>query len=112
MIKKSFINKLRNNRGESLAEVMVAILIIAVGLIILSSLVIASSRLVDNGSKKMEAIYNATSAMENHDASISNQQLDIISEKATKNSAAIIPVKVYKYEEDNPSVKMISYIKE
>lgn len=109
MIKKSIKEKLSNRNGESLAEVMVAILVIAVGLVLLSSLVIASSRLVDKGGKKMHAIYNASSAMETHDTSMSNEQLDIVSDKVTKNATAIIPVKAYKYTNNGLSVKLISY---
>lgn len=109
MTSRTIREKLKSRRGESLAEVMVAILIIAVALVLLSSLVIASSRMVDNGGKKMHTIYSASSAMETHDASMSSQQLDIVSDKAIKNATSIIPVKVYKYTGNNSSIKMISY---
>ena len=109
MICRKLRKKITGSSGESLAEVMVAVLIIAVGLVLISSLVIASSRMVDKGGAKMNSIYTASNAMETRNASMSAGQLDIVSDKVTKNATSIISVKAYEYDAAGSTVKMISY---
>lgn len=95
--------KLYNRQGESLAEVMVAVLIIAVGLVVLSSLVIASSHLVDKGQTKMTTQYNGESAMESQDSANTDEK--IITIKEGSSNVADINVDVYSDSES----KLMSY---
>lgn len=60
--------KLTSRKGESLAEVLISVLIIAVGLVVLSTMVMASSRMVDKGQTKMATQYNGENAMESQRA--------------------------------------------
>ncbi len=60
-----FIKKNKKDNGESLAEVLVAILISAVGMLMLSSLIYASTHMIEKRRcQKITKIYNRVNAME------------------------------------------------
>lgn len=46
---RNFYSKLKSNQGESLGEVLVAVLIVALGSLLFASMVTASIRIVDKG---------------------------------------------------------------
>jgi Tfp pilus assembly protein PilV len=106
---KQIKKKLNSRDGESLAEVLVAVLIIAVGLVLISTMVIASGRMVDKGGQKMKNVVAASNAMEEQTGTTSNAQLDVKSDKTQVNATAIIQIKLYKYTADEPSVTLMSY---
>ncbi|MEF9922823.1 MAG: hypothetical protein RR313_04565 [Anaerovoracaceae bacterium] len=56
--------KLASNKGETLAETLVAVLISAVGLLLLSGMIMAATRIVDSGQQKMKTYYDGMTAME------------------------------------------------
>lgn len=62
---RNILNKFVNKKGESLAEVLVAILITGVALLMVSSMIYASTKMVAKGDAKMTDIYNGINAMEN-----------------------------------------------
>jgi Tfp pilus assembly protein PilV len=101
--------KLNSRNGESLAEVLVAVLVIAIGLVLLSTMVLASGRLVDNGGRKMTQVISASNAMESQSGSGATAQLDITSEKTTENATSIIQIKIYKYTGNDSDVTLMSY---
>ena len=116
MILMNLINlmrsKLNKDKGESLAEVLIAVLIIAVGLVLLSSLVIASSRLVDKSQTRMSSVYNAVNTLEessvNPDAA---SEIDIVSESMGASDMMIVSnVKIYKANVDSDT-SIVSYSK-
>lgn len=107
MFKVLFYQKLKSKKGESLAEVMIAVLIIAIGLVLLSSLIIASSKMVDNSGKRLSKMYNVSNNAEEKSGSYSNMQVDINSEKTVSGSLAIMQVKLY--ESNNGDIKIMSY---
>lgn len=69
--------KLRKGSGESLAEVLVAILISAVGMLMLSSLIYASTRMIEKGDSKIAKIYSGVNVMEEKNGSTRTDQLNI-----------------------------------
>lgn len=70
--------KLRKDNGESLAEVLVAILVSAVGMLMLSSLIYAASNIIEKGDVRIKEIYNGVNVMEEKkDNPIINQELII-----------------------------------
>ena len=72
--------KLRKDNGESLAEVLVAILISAVGMLMLSSLIYAASNIIEKGDVRIKEIYNGVNVMEEKkDSPMINQELIISS---------------------------------
>lgn len=57
-------NKLKKNNGETLAEVLVAVLIAGVGMLLLISMLMSASKLVERGDAEVAKIYNGESAIE------------------------------------------------
>lgn len=60
-----FFRKVRsklNKKGESLSEVLVSILVSALGLVILASLIISATNMIQNSRKKMSDYYGANNA--------------------------------------------------
>ena len=53
-MKRKMLEKLRSNRGDSIAEVLVALLISAVALVMLASMIASSSRLILRSRESME----------------------------------------------------------
>jgi len=101
--------KLNSSDGESLAEVLVAVLIIAVGLVLISTMVVASGRLVTNGAQKMKNVVAASNVIEEQGVTPTSAQLDVVSEKTKTNATAIIQIKLYKYSITEPDVTLMSY---
>jgi len=56
--------KLNTNAGESLAEVLVALLIAALALVMLASMITSSASIIQNSRKNIEAYYAANNALE------------------------------------------------
>lgn len=90
--------KLRKDNGESLAEVFVAILISAVGMLMLSSLIYAASNIIEKGDVRIKEIYNGVNVMEEKkDNPIINQEL-IISDS---NRSVQVTIDVYHDEKSD-----------
>ena len=89
--------KLRKDNGESLAEVLIAVLIIAVGLVLLSSLIMAASHMMDTGQKTMEELYAGNNAIESQSATpvTGTKELDI---KTSDNQVYRVNVDLYEDE--------------
>lgn len=65
-MKKRMLEKLRSRRGDSIAEVLVAMLISAVALVLLASMIASSSRMIRRSRESMEdydAANNVLAAM-------------------------------------------------
>ena len=58
---KKMIKRLRSRVGESIAEVLIALLISAVGVAMLSGMVGVSTRMISNSTESMKKEYNKTS---------------------------------------------------
>lgn len=57
-------SKLNNRSGETLAETLIAVLISALALVLLLSMITASSRLIQNGEAKMQEMYDGSKKIE------------------------------------------------
>ena len=66
---RAMIRKISWQNGESLAEVLVAVLISAVGLLVLSSMIMVATHMMDTGEERISAIYDAMSTVETRKAS-------------------------------------------
>ncbi|NLD20514.1 MAG: hypothetical protein GX663_09805 [Clostridiales bacterium] len=51
------IKKLNSKAGESLPEVLIAVLIVAMGMLMLSTMLNVSSRMIDKSQSKVKAVY-------------------------------------------------------
>jgi len=58
-MRKRIIQKLRCNRGESLTETLVALLIAAIALVMLASMISSTTRIVTQSKTKMKEYYDA-----------------------------------------------------
>ncbi len=56
-LKNKIRRKLQNNRGDSIAEVLIALLISALALVMLASMITSSSRMILSSKAKMDAYY-------------------------------------------------------
>ncbi len=56
--------KLQSNKGETLAETLVAALIGAIGLMVLASMIMSATHSVERGQSKVEALYDDMQAIE------------------------------------------------
>ena len=57
-------SKLNNRSGETLAETLIAVLISALALVLLLTMITASSRLIQNGEAKMQEMYDGSKKIE------------------------------------------------
>lgn len=88
------IRKITDTQGESLAETMVSILIIAIALLMLASSAIASRNLLDHANRVINLYNDANSSMEVSsdpltDADASGKKL-VIKDRTTGNNRSII----------------------
>ena len=71
------LKKLRSRSGETLAEMLVAVLIIAVGMLLIASLIVASNRLIAKGDSKMTSIYENMDQAEKNTAPATEQKVTV-----------------------------------
>ena len=104
--------KLYQNKGETLAEVLVAILVSAAGMLLLSSLIMASTRITDKGSQSMKIMYDGATAMdtkvETSTTTVDHNKRMNVTFANGSSTVSTITVDIYK---DNPS-KLMSYKKD
>ncbi len=61
---KQIVNKLRSRAGETIGEVLVALLVSTLALMILAGMISAPSHIVKNSEKRMDAYYTANAGLE------------------------------------------------
>lgn len=86
--------KISKDNGESLAEVLVAILISAVGMLMLSSLIYAATHMIEKGDAKITTIYNGVNAMEEKKDGGTTGKLGITSQKTGQTQTVNIDIYV------------------
>lgn len=100
--------KLASNKGETLAETLVAVLISAVGLLLLSGMIMAATRIVDSGQQKMKTYYDGMTVMEQKSTPATEENHLIVKFVSTGLSAEKnISIKVYSDEGSS----LVSYSK-
>lgn len=98
------LKKLRSNKGESMAEVLVAALIIELALIAAASMIISAGNIIKKSKIKYDAYYATKNAIARED----EDKLEVDSDNATvvitKNDAPVLSVGaiVKKTDSDNP----------
>jgi hypothetical protein len=71
------VKKLRSRGGETLAEMLVAVLIIALGMLMVVSLIVASNRLIAKGDAKMTSIYENMDQAEKKTSPATEQKVTV-----------------------------------
>ena len=108
---KTIGKKLRSQAGESIAETLVAVLVIAVALTMLASMISATVSMVKTSEAKMDDYYKANAALENLEAgepltvSIKQGDTDVesISVVSEKNDVLSKPIIAYRMKADGES---------
>lgn len=106
----SVARKIRSTKGESLGEVMAAMVLLSFAILLFSALIIQSGRLMDRGSKSMAYYYRGQAAlnardMGSSDISISDGALQI-EEKTGENKFAGLTPALRAGEGNNIAVKV------
>lgn len=96
------VKKLRCNAGESLAETLIAVLIIAVALTMLASMISSTSTLIKKGEETLNEYYTESEKLETFDGSTEGQTVSFTasSENTYVPNLNISPVSV-EYAENN-----------
>lgn len=90
-------SKLNNRSGETLAETLIAVLISALALVLLLSMITASSRLIQNGEAKMQEMYDGSKKIEQAEITPSDAATVKIKDNALDGLGKIsVNVKLYK----------------
>lgn len=88
------IRKIRNSNGESLAETLVALLIAALGILLLAGMVISSSNMVKSSRQKIIEYVGLENKLVEQSEAANNGQLNMV------NTASGDPVRFTKDEDD------------
>ena len=108
---KKLRGKLRGRRGESIAEVLVAMLVGCLGLMLLASMITATANLVTKSRKSMDDYYtagNTLSAMTGaSEDEIKVEPALLLDEDG--DPAATIAVDEVTYEKEDSSDKIVAY---
>jgi len=108
------IQKIKDSKGESIAESLVSILIVALASILFAGMVTASSRIIDGSTEWMTRYYAAVSAINKHEqleGSVEEQKdvpinftIDIAEKQTQETVTAFI--------NDKLGADIVSYIKD
>ncbi|MDO4482831.1 MAG: hypothetical protein Q4C14_08985 [Bacillota bacterium] len=102
---KGIRSKLNNCSGETLAETLIAVLISALALVLLFSMITASSRLIRNGEEKIDEMYDGSKKIEQKTADVKPNVTVIIEDKDSLSIPHFkMEVKVNVYTDDESSL--------
>ncbi len=87
MIRKNMARRLSSKKGESLTELLAALLVASLGLTMFASALTASKHMMELGQKKMDAYYTGRNTLE--EESKSEQRDQTLSITDTDNSAPL-----------------------
>ena len=80
-MKSKWKTKLNSNTGESIAETLISLLIVSLGLLMLAGAISAASRSVQSSNEKMGEYYNANDSMVKQERSNGNSSVTISSKR-------------------------------
>ena len=93
--------KLHSSRGESLAEVLVAILICAISLLMLSSAIYSAGNILDRSGQKMDEIYAGINSMEaksGENVTVTGNQILSVSSEKNPTAPDTVTITIYQDE--------------
>ena len=93
---KRIKSKLNNRSGETLAETLIAVLISALALVLLLSMITASSRLIQNGEAKIQEMYDGSKKIEQAEITPSDATVKINDNALDGLGEISVNVKLYK----------------
>ncbi len=85
-LKSCLSKKLKGNAGESIAEVLIALLIAALALTMLASVITTAARTITRNKKQMDAYYAANEWLTAHAASVTDTWTVTVKDAVSKNA--------------------------
>ena len=112
-LKRKTGSKLQNNRGDSIAEVLVALLISALALVMLASMITSSSKMILSSKTKMNAYYSESSNYASPSADGGQVTITVDIDKGEDNPVKECGINYYKTSNDEISgfQKVVSFKK-
>lgn len=98
---KKIRQKLKNSQGETLGEVLVAALLAGIALLSLSSMIMASHKIIDRSSNIVKAFYEEINDLERQSLQPKN---GIVTIRSKDNTQVNINVDVYKTSENGLAI--------
>lgn len=98
---KGIRQKLKENKGETLAEAMVASLFAGIALLALSTMIMVSHRMIDSSSNAVKEFYEDANDIERLSGEFEQGTVTII---GSDHTTSRIDVKIYKTEESGLAV--------
>ena len=86
----TWLNKIKDQSGESLGEVLVALIVSSLALLMLAGVISASGKILTQSKNKMTDYYNANNVMVMQTTGNSNISSGTVSVKKDKNSSDVI----------------------
>ena len=113
-MKKLIRGKLNSRKGESIAEVLVALLIAALALVMLASMITSSSSMIKSSRIKMQDYYTANNALETRTGTTAGTgtvtiKIDSFPVKIDVTETAGPSVNYYKNAKAPSNVQVVSY---
>ena len=98
---KRIRQKLKNSQGETLAEALIASLLAGIALLALSSMIMASHRMMDRSNNTVKAFYEEINQIEEQAIHPKNGTVTIMSSDKTQTK---LNVKIYKTDESGLAI--------
>ena len=98
---KRIRQKLKNSKGETLVEALVASLLAGIALLALSSMIMTSHRMIDKSNDTVKAFYEEINQIEKRSL---NPKNGIVTIRSSDNTQIQINVKVYKTDKSGLAV--------
>ena len=88
---KKLFQKLNSCRGESIGEVLVALLISALALVMLAGMISASSRMITKSKTELKEYYDANAALNSESSSGIDGAVSLKTSGGTNTSVKLVP---------------------
>lgn len=98
---KRIRQKLKNSQGETLAEALIASLLAGIALLALSSMIMASHRMMDRSNNTVKAFYEEINQIEEQAIHPKNGTVTIMSSDKTQTK---LNVEIYKTDESGLAI--------
>lgn len=115
MLYRKFKNKITDQSGESLGEVLVALLVSSLALLMLAGVISASGKIMTQSKGKMTDYYKNSNLMVQHNSGSTGTMIATLTEESTSSDINIVPntsaINVTYYENKSFNNKIVSYCK-
>ena len=100
--------KIKKSNGESIAEVLVALLIISLGVVLISTMIVTSSKFIDKSETKLENMYSTVNTLEQNSSNTKIEPNRTFTIKIG-NTKKDVKANVYTSTSEDDSISLSSY---